>query len=117
MSVIYHCKNCRNPHLSPIQVHQETAFHSLQMQSYFDGARYRCPATKASESYDFDDHSWVDEGILNKLCSHILDWLIRTGQMEESVHLLEGELLAPEPETGRPRPAQLLPPGIILKAG
>ncbi len=115
MSIVYRCKCCAKTHLAPTQVFQEAAFHSLQMQSYFENTRYFCPSNGDVRNYSFDDHQWVNEMILPKLCGYIMQWLEEKGQTDQILHQSEGELLSPEEMPSHLPPSRnALPSGQVL---
>lgn len=117
MSIIYQCKCCSKSHLAPTQVFQEAAFQSLQMQSYFDNTRYFCPSTGGVKSYAFEDHSWVNEAALTRLCSMIMKWMEETGQIDQLLHETDGELLSPDQHMKHlPSNKPALPQGLVLNA-
>jgi hypothetical protein len=110
VAIIYQCKCCSQLHLSPTQVFQESAFNSLQMQSYFDNIRYFCAGTGRFMTYGYEDHSWLNDAMLPKLCSLIVRWLQQNGQESVIPTLTGGELLP----SGAGMSRTALPPNATL---
>lgn len=103
MSVIYRCKCCSGSHLSPLQVFQESSFHSLKMQNYFDNSYYVCPVTRTMQGYVYEDHFWVDGKQLTKLSGYILQWVKEKDRMDSLFSPVDGELLTPEASPAPPQ--------------
>lgn len=118
VSIVYRCKCCSKTHLAPTQVFQEAAFQSLQMQSYFDNTRYLCPASGGVKTYEFEDHFWINELMLPKLCSMVMRWLEQTGQVDQLFNSSEAEILSAEESMQHLPAAQpALATGVLISPG
>ena len=118
VSIAYRCKCCSKTHLSPTQVFQEAAFLSLQMQSYFDNTRYFCPSSGNVKTYSYDDHYWINEAMLPKLCAYVTQFLEENGIIDQLLHHTDGELLPPDEQMNHlPPPRNALPSGMAPPPG